>query len=231
MEARDAFHSFLEAVPDLGDHLVINGDLFEFWFEYRSVIQREHFATLAALARLQMTGVRISLTGGNHDRWDAGFWETELGVEFHRGPLQTEIAGWRSWVVHGDGLAELRRRARITHAVCSHPVTARVFRLMHPDLGFGVVRRIRHLLCDSRDPALMDRAAAAQSEYANRLLVDHADIELLVMGHTHVPALETVAQDRWYLNPGAWMDGCRYALITGQGPELRQFALSGSGQR
>ena len=67
-DAGSAFHRFLEAVPDLGDHLVINGDLFEFWFTYRAVIPRAVFPTLAALAHVRKAGVRLTVTGGNHDR-------------------------------------------------------------------------------------------------------------------------------------------------------------------
>ena len=48
-----AFHRFLDAVPDLGDALLINGDMFDFWFEYGSVIPRRHFATVAKLHALR----------------------------------------------------------------------------------------------------------------------------------------------------------------------------------
>ena len=30
----EALLAFLEAVPDLGDCLLVNGDLFDFWFSY-----------------------------------------------------------------------------------------------------------------------------------------------------------------------------------------------------
>src|SRR5207253_1529099 len=43
------FHLFLETMPQLGRHLIINGDLFDFWFEYRRVISRDAFPTLSAL--------------------------------------------------------------------------------------------------------------------------------------------------------------------------------------
>ncbi len=221
---RHAFHRFLKTVPDLAGRLIINGDLFEFWFEYKSVIQREHFPTLAALAQLRESGVQITLTGGNHDRWGVGFWQQELGVEFHQGSLQADLAGWNAWVVHGDGIAELHPASRLGHAVCSHPFTASVFRLMHPDIGFGVVRSVRRFICAPRDdPDLLARAAAAQAQYARDFLARRADIDLLVMGHTHRPALEPAGENRWYLNPGAWMDGCCYALVTTDGPSLRRF--------
>ena len=40
----EAFLAFLEQVPDLGDALLINGDLFDFWFAYRHAIPRHGFA-------------------------------------------------------------------------------------------------------------------------------------------------------------------------------------------
>jgi hypothetical protein len=47
-----AFHAFLDAVPTLGDALLINGDLFDFWFEYKRVIPRSWAAiTTAGAAR------------------------------------------------------------------------------------------------------------------------------------------------------------------------------------
>jgi len=73
-----ALHAFLDTVPRAGDHLVINGDLFEFWFEYDSVIPRRAFPTLARLAAARDRGVRLTVTGGNHDRWGRGFWQREL---------------------------------------------------------------------------------------------------------------------------------------------------------
>ena len=76
-----ALHRFLDTVPNAGDHVLINGDLFEFWFEYDSVIPRRAFPTLARLAAARHRGVRLTLTGGNHDRWGRGFWQRELGAD------------------------------------------------------------------------------------------------------------------------------------------------------
>ena len=57
--ARDSFSH----VGEQGGSLLINGDLFEFWFEWKSVIPRRGFRTLAALADLHRR--RHS---GAHDR-------------------------------------------------------------------------------------------------------------------------------------------------------------------
>ncbi|HLB37203.1 MAG TPA: UDP-2,3-diacylglucosamine diphosphatase [Gemmatimonadales bacterium] len=219
-----ALHGFLDAVPRSGDHVVINGDLFEFWFEYDSVIPRRAFPTLARLAAARARGVRLTLTGGNHDRWGRGFWQRELGAAFHAGSVELTLAGWRALVAHGDGVAEPHRGARVLHAVTRHPVTAALFRWLHPDLGHRLVERLSGVLGErTRDPAVLDLAAGAQDAWARATLATRSDLDLVVLGHTHRPVLAAVGARRWYLNAGAWMDGFRYAVITEQGPELRTY--------
>jgi hypothetical protein len=43
------------------------------------------------------------------------------------------------------------------------------------------------------------------------------------MGHTHRPALIEPFPERRYVNPGAWLDGLRYAIATDHGVELHQY--------
>ncbi len=225
-EVATALHAFLDALPQAGDHLVINGDLFEFWFEYGSVIPRRAFPTLARLAAARGRGVRLTVTGGNHDRWGRGFWQREMGAAFHPSGAFLELAGWRAFVAHGDGVAEQHLGARVLHSITRHPVTAALFRWVHPDLGHGLVERFSGILGGAtRDPKVVERAAAAQESWARALLGSHEDLDLVVLGHTHRALLAAVAERRWYLNPGAWMDGFRYAVITERGPELATYRL------
>ena len=44
-----ALLEFLDAVPSLGDALLVNGDLFEFWFAYATALPRHAFRVAAAL--------------------------------------------------------------------------------------------------------------------------------------------------------------------------------------
>src|SRR5918998_1984448 len=77
----EALLEFLDAVPTLGDCLLINGDLFDFWFTYSRVIPRHGFHVAAAVARLR-EHMPIVMVGGNHDRWDRDFWQRDVGVTF-----------------------------------------------------------------------------------------------------------------------------------------------------
>lgn len=220
----DAFHRFLAEVPAPGDHLIVNGDLFDFWFEYRSVIPRYAFPTLAALDRARHRGVRLTVVGGNHDRWGPAFWERELGVAFHSHALELALAGWRAYVAHGDGVADPLPASRWMRAVAHHPWTATLFRWIHPDVGFWMARRLSRGVAEhTRDERILARAARLQETYARNLLDRRKELDLVVLGHTHRPVVAAIEPRRWYVNHGAWMDGFSYAVITARGPELRRF--------
>jgi UDP-2,3-diacylglucosamine hydrolase len=223
-ESTDRFHGFLEVVPELAGHLVINGDLFEFWFEYRSVIPRAAYPTLEALGTLRSTGTRITMIGGNHDRWGGEFWRDELGAEFFPHSAELDLAGFNALVRHGDGVAESQRSSRVLRAVVGHSITPRLFRWIHPDLGIGLVGKMSpYLAGKERDPASVDRAARQQREQAEALLGNSPDLSLVVFGHTHRSQLVEVGQRRWFLNPGAWVEDHCYARITPDGPTLERF--------
>jgi len=219
-----AFHRFLDAVPDLGDALLIDGDLFDFWFEYRAVIPRRHFGTVAQLQALRARGVPITLVGGNHDRWGGDFLVKDLGIAFHAGEAETDVAGRRAFVAHGDGLTEQHWSAKVMHRVTRHPVTIRLFRALHPDLGFWIAHKLSGTLADNtRDPSVLDRAARAQAQFAKDLLTRRPDLNLVILAHTHRAAFEQLPNGQAYLNPGAFLDGFRYAVVTPDNVELKTF--------
>jgi UDP-2,3-diacylglucosamine hydrolase len=223
-----AFHAFLAAVPDLGDALLIDGDLFDFWFEYGTAIPRRHFHSVARLHDLRRRGIPITFVGGNHDRWGGDFFTQDLGITFYGGQADLVIAGRRAFVAHGDGLTEQHWGAKLLHRVTRHPATVQMFGALHPDVGFQLADKLSLRLGDhTRDPKVLDRAARAQSQYARDLLRRRADLDLVILAHTHRAALERQPDGRAYLNPGAWLDGYRYAVVTNETVDLRQFEPHG----
>ncbi len=219
-----AFHRFLEAVPDLGDALLINGDLFDFWFEYGAVIPRKHFGSVAKLQALRARGVPITFVGGNHDRWGGDFLTQDLGIAYHAGEAEIDVAGRRAFVAHGDGLTEQHWSAALLHRITRHRLTIGAFRVLHPAIGFWIAEKLSGTLADNtKDAAVLHRAARAQAGYAKDLLAHRPDLGLVILAHTHRPALETLADGRAYLNPGAFLDGGRYAVVSGDGLEMRSF--------
>jgi len=219
----EALLEFLDAVPSLGDCLLVNGDLFDFWFSYSRVIPRRGFHVAAALARLRRR-LPIVMVGGNHDRWDNQFWERDLNLRFHPLRATFEIGRRKVMAIHGDGLTETRWQAKLIHRLIQHPATAAVYRILHPELGFRMVDLLSPALGDhTQDEATLTGAAARQREWAERLLGEEPAVGLVIMGHTHRAVVSEAGPGRQYLNPGAWFDGFRYAIATESGAELRRF--------
>jgi UDP-2,3-diacylglucosamine hydrolase len=220
----EALLEFLEAVPTLGDCLLVNGDLFDFWFSYSRVIPRRGFHVAAALARLRRR-LPIVMVGGNHDRWDSHFWERDLGLCFNPYRATFEIGRRTVTAIHGDGLAEPRWQAKLIHRVIQQTATAAVYRMLHPDLGLRIVDLLSPVLGDhTANEAKLDRAAVRQLDWATHLLAQEPAVGLLIMGHTHRAVLSEPVPGRQYLNPGAWFDGFRYAIVTGSSAELHSFS-------
>lgn len=221
-----AFHRFLDTVPQPGDELVVNGDLFDFWFEYGSVVPRRHLATVMKLAGLVQRGIPVTFLGGNHDRWGGDFLRHDMGIGYYAGAAELVLAGRRALVVHGDGLTEQHWSGALLHWLLRQPVTIAVFRMLHPAIGFWIADRLSGTLADStKDKAVLDRAAAAQAAYAHALLEQRRELSLVVMAHTHRARLEHVDGGRAYVNPGAFLDGGRYAVIRRDSVELKNYEM------
>jgi UDP-2,3-diacylglucosamine hydrolase len=178
----------------------------------------------AALARLRRR-VPIVMVGGNHDRWGGDFWERDVGARFEPRRATFEIGRRRVAAIHGDGLTEPRLRATLLHRAINHPITAAVYRAIHPEIGLRVVDALSpHLGDHTPDPTKLARAAARQSAWAAELLARETELGLVIMSHTHHAAVQEAAPGRQYLNPGARFDGFRYAIATETGAELRRFS-------
>ena len=224
-ERERAFVRWLSEVGGSGSELIINGDLFDFWFEYRSVIPRGHTRTLGALAALVDGGVPVHLMGGNHDWWGGSFLEDEVGVTLHRDPVVLELAGHRTFLGHGDGLGRGDLGYRVLRRVLRGSLTRWGFRWLHPDLGARVAGRVslteEHLRNPSRN---QKRRAEVLESWAVEKLRAEKDLDLVVLGHTHIPRLVPVDGDRFYVNSGDWLTHATYVeLRPGAPPRLEEW--------
>lgn len=224
---RRAFHEFLGHVPDLASDLLINGDLFDFWFEYRHVILRRHFRVLRRLAELVDAGVRIRLVGGNHDAWGGSFLRDEIGIELLHDSNVLRVGGRRALVAHGDGIGGGDWGYRALRRVIRSPLGARLFGWVHPDLGVWLAARVSGTAeRQARGAAEDDFRAEHLSEHAARTLRENPDLDLVVYGHVHRPELREVEPGRFYVNPGDWIFHMTYAVVRRDELEIRQWPTS-----
>ncbi|HRP08210.1 MAG TPA: hypothetical protein PLL69_06940, partial [Gemmatimonadales bacterium] len=168
--------------------------------------------------------IPVAMTGGNHDRWGGTFWREDAGIEFGPHQVGIELESGAVQAIHGDGLHEERPGASWMHRATSSSLVIGAFRLLHPDAGFWVADRLGHNLdYGIANPGVVEAAAARQLRWAAAHLESRPELRALVMGHTHRAACHEVRPGRWYLNPGAWLDGHRYGILDSTGGSLHEF--------
>ena len=219
-EVERAVISFLRHVAAQGGSLVVNGDLFEFWFEWKTVIPRQGFRTVAALADVVDAGVPVTMIAGNHDCWGGEILRGDVGVDYRFGPLVTEIAGWRTHIEHGDGLRPVEdKRYRALRRVLRNSMAIRSFRWVHPDLATPLAS---HSSQASRDYSARDGGRGLR-DAAIRVADADGSLELIVFGHSHVATLERLPTGAGYGNPGSWLDAPTFLRIDGERASLRTW--------
>jgi UDP-2,3-diacylglucosamine pyrophosphatase LpxH len=73
------------------------------------------------------------------------------------------------------------------------------------------------------DPAAQAEAALQQQRWAEERIKGDPSLGAIVLGHTHKPMLSEPLPGHHYLNPGAWFDGYRYAVLSDERTELTRF--------
>ena len=225
-ETERSLLAFLRALPGRAGSLVINGDLFEFWFEWKSVVPRSGVRVLAALMDLRDAGLPMLMLAGNHDCW-GGDVLREAGLDFQFGPWNGTLAGWRSRVDHGDGLRDREdRKYRILRdTLLRNRLAIRAFRSLHPDWASRLALGSSQT---SRDYQPRDYGKGLHA-VAERELAADTSLELLVYGHSHVAALERMPSGNVYANAGSWLDAPTYLVITPERIVMREWSGSAEG--
>jgi UDP-2,3-diacylglucosamine hydrolase len=224
-EQERAFRRWLERAGEAASHVILNGDVFDFWFEYRRGRTRGHDEVLALLRRIVEGGVPVTMVGGNHDWWGGAYLRDEVGVELLLEPDVRELAGKRAFLAHGDGLGRGDPGYRLLKGLLRGRPTRWAFGLLPPSVGdriaHGVSRTGRKW--DEWGPHQEARSRALAAWAESRLL-SSPELELVVLGHTHRPLLREVRAGQWYVNTGDWVVHRSYvALERGRDPRLIEW--------
>jgi UDP-2,3-diacylglucosamine hydrolase len=212
-------HDFLNSLAGRASSLYIVGDLFDFWFEYRTAIPRAHFHTLAALARLREAGVDIAYLNGNHDFWLGTFFRDSLGMRTIDGGTLVEAQGRRLWVHHGDGLVGGDLGYRMLRGVLRSRIGVGLYRMLHPDLGIPLAHAVSRWSRGSRGEAPLEPERLWR-EIALPRFAQGCDGVLI--GHFH-HAYERREPGREFFVLGDWIDRFTYAELTDGRLELKTW--------
>ena len=200
-----AFMNWLGHAGEAASWIILNGDLFDFWFEYRWGTTRGYDEVLRTLRDIVDSGVPVTLMGGNHDWWGGSYLREEIGLEFLQEPITRDVAGHRTFLAHGDGLGRGELGYHVLRSVLRGRPTRWAFGMLPPAVGDGIARIVSATegrgLPQGRE---LERAAALE-EWAMTKLLSEPELTLVILGHTHLPVVREVEPGRWYANPGDWV--------------------------
>jgi UDP-2,3-diacylglucosamine hydrolase len=203
---------FIDRLPESGvSTLYIVGDLFDFWFEYDSVILSRYFHILAALAGAVKRGMDIHLIVGNHDYWAGDFLEKTIGIKVHQAPIELALDGKRIYLCHGDGLNQFDRGYRVLKAIIRNKAILWFVKWIHPDLLLRVARRFSLLSRQSISVAGKLREDEGIQQFAVGKLKEGFDV--VIAGHSHMPHTDVYSINgapRRYFNIGDMQERFSY---------------------
>lgn len=209
---QEHLRSFLRDLHGRAERLFVVGDLFDFWFEYGSVVPRRGGRVLAELAELVDDDVPVVVFGGNHDWWIGRSLAEEYGLTIQHGPLWLEAQGKRLYVDHGDGLSVPNPWYDRVRSILHHPWAIYAFRLLHPDGGALFARLVsdRSNRQDEDEEPSLQRVTIFDAA-ATKVFAAGADIA--VFGHVHAARVET-REDGLLVVLGDWISLGTYGELT-----------------
>lgn len=245
---REAFKRFLRYLEtDLQPtHLVLNGDIEDFWRRDMRTLTRENYDVFGQLRDLQAAGTAVHYVLGNHD------WYARKDVAVHRRPdddgaesdryydsgypdrLTISTHGTSYTFMHGHQFDPLQdewyfdKLAVISTDSLGATFSEKWALFSEVDGPTGVVRALAKLASDRMRLGTwesrlgkMDRCGDHDPDVspraAERYAAAHPDTDWLCIGHTHCAGIEADAN---VANSGAWLDGRDTYLVLTDRPRL-----------
>jgi UDP-2,3-diacylglucosamine hydrolase len=212
---------FFDKVMDEGADLIIAGDLFDFYFEYNSVIPRRYFAVLAKLRELIRAGVSIWFIAGNHDYWVGPFFNKDIGVKIHTKSMKMKFGNKRIFFAHGDGLGRFDLGHFLLQHLLRQPLNIFLFSLLHPNFAYALGRWVSKM---SRQKSSNKKFRLNEGHPLKRFAKNMWDVgyDAVIIGHIHHPYIEK-KQRKVFAIIGDWIDHFSYIRISDNGISLHYY--------
>lgn len=217
--------AFLESIRDTAAAIFVVGDMFDFWYEYKTVVPKGYTRLLGLLASLTDSGIPVHFFIGNHDMWMSGYFEKELNIPVYREPKIFEWNGKSFFIGHGDGLGPGDHKYKMLKKLFRSRTCQWLFGLLHPDIGVGIAnyfsRRSRIKTMKSDKQFYGEEREWLIVFCKNTLTQQHYDY--FIFGHRHYPLDFSLANNSRYINLGDWIRDFTYAVFDGTDMQLKKW--------
>ena len=224
-ERERIFMSWLNHVQKDAAALFLLGDLFDFWFEYKTVVPKGFVRILGKLAEFVDNGIPVHYFVGNHDLWMRDYFQSELNIPVYHQPKEFIFHNKTFLIGHGDGLGPGDKGYKRMKKVFINPISKWLYRWLHPDIGVKLAQYLsvkNKLISGEEDVLFLGEDQEWLVQYAKRKLEDkHYDYFLF--GHRHLPMEISVGENSKYINTGDWITHFTYAVFDSEELTLNTF--------
>ncbi len=200
------------------------GDIFDFWFEYKTVVPRGFTRLLGKLSEITDSGVKVHFFIGNHDIWLTDYLQNECGLSSHREPFVTEISGKKFFIAHGDGLADKSISFRLLRRVFHSKFLRFLLAGVHPRWTVALAHAWSN---KSRENGGVQDFLGEDKEYliqfAKQEIARTPDIDYFVFGHRHILLDFPLNGKSRVINIGDWIQYFSYGVFDGSEMKLERF--------
>ena len=219
------FIQWLDEVKTDAEAIFLLGDLFDFWFEYKTVVPKGFIRVLGKLAEIRDLGIPVYFFIGNHDLWMKDYFQTELNIPSYHQPKEFVFNGKTFLIGHGDGLGPGDKGYKRMKKVFTNPLSKWLYRWLHPDIGMKLAQYLstkNKLISGEEDVKFLGEDGEWLVQYAKRKL-ETKHYDYFVFGHRHYPMEIRVGENSTYINTGDWVNHFTYAVFDGEKMELKKF--------
>ncbi|WP_275315355.1 UDP-2,3-diacylglucosamine diphosphatase [Tenacibaculum bernardetii] len=209
------FVRWLNEVKEDAEAIFLLGDLFDFWFEYKTVVPKGFVRVLGKLAEIKDSGIPIYFFVGNHDLWMADYFEKELNIPVFHNPQEFSINGKTLLVGHGDGLGPEDKGYKRMKKVFTFKPFKWLFRWLHPDLGvrLGQYMSVKNkMISGDEDFKFLGEDKEWLVQYCKRKL-ETKHYDYFIFGHRHLPLEIQLQENSRYINTGDWVQYFTYGVF------------------
>lgn len=219
------FVQWLDEIKHDAEVIFLLGDLFDFWFEYKTVVPKGFVRTLGKLAELRDSGIQIYFFVGNHDLWMRDYFETELNIPVYHDPKDFVFNNKYFFIGHGDGKGPGDKGYKRMKKVFTNPFSKWLYRWLHPDIGVRLAQHLsvkNKLISGDEDAKFLGEDQEWLAQYSKRKL-ESKHYDYFVFGHRHLPMEIKVGENSTYFNLGDWINHYSYGVFDGEKFELKHY--------
>ncbi len=216
---------WLDEVKKDASEIYLMGDVFDFWFEYKTVVPKGFVRLLGKLAEISDAGIKLHFFSGNHDMWTFDYLEKELNIQMYHAPIERMIGNHLFYLGHGDGLGPGDRGYKFIKKIFRNRFCQWLFAKIHPDWAIGMAQywsgKSRTANGNTDEKFLGEENEWLVIYSKNMLAKKHYDY--FIFGHRHLPLDIQLNEKSRYINLGDCITYFSYAVFDGEQVQLKYF--------